>query len=95
VRITRSKLPQRRVLGQRLDGEHVDRRTADALGLHRLRQRRFVHQLAARGVDQHRGRLHQLQARGIDQMVRLLGMRHVQRDDVGLAQQLIEWKGLI
>jgi len=52
------------------------------------------HQLAARGVDQQPRSASSAASARIDQMVRLLGMRHVQRDDVGLAQQLIEWKSL-
>ena len=84
------QLPQRRVRRQRLDREHIDRRSGDALRPDRLCERRFIHQLAARRVDEHRGAFHEGQAFGVDQMVRLLGVRDVQRDDVGLLQQLLQ-----
>src|SRR6185295_3506257 len=50
----------------------------------------FVHQLAARRVDQYGGRLHQLEAVRVDEMMRLVGQRDVQGDDVGRADQLID-----
>jgi hypothetical protein len=84
------ELAERRVGGERLDREHVQRRATDALLFDRLRQRYGVYQLTARRVHEHRGGLHELEPRGVDQVVRLLRVGHVQRDHVRLAQQLVE-----
>ncbi len=83
---------QRRVGRQRLDREDVDRRTADALLLHRFRQGHFVHELTARGVDQHSRRLHEPQAIRVDQVMCLVSQRHMQRHHVGGAEQILERK---
>ena len=56
----------------------------------RLDQGRLVHDQAARGVDEDRGWLHPGEPPGVDQVARLLRQEDVQRDDVGLAQELLE-----
>ena len=84
------ELAERRIRGERLDREHVDRGPGDPPLLDRGRERCLVHQVAARRVDEHGRRLHQLEPLGVDQTVGLIGVRHVQRDDVGVAQQLVQ-----
>ena len=81
---------ERRIGGERLHSEDVDRRSADPLLPDGGGERRVVHQLAARGVDQHRRRLHQPQPLGIDQVAGLVGERDVQRHHIGRPEQVVE-----
>ena len=55
-------------------------------GQHRVE----VDQLAAGAVDQPRAVLHRRDRRGVDQLDRVRRLRHVQGDDVGPAEQLLE-----
>ena len=56
----------------------------------RRHQRRLVDQAAAGGVDQDGAGLHQPEPAGVDQMAGLGRQWRVQRDEVGLAQQVVE-----
>ena len=58
--------------------------------LERLGERRLVDQTAARGVDEDRGRLHLLELFRPDHVLGLGRERHVQGDDVALAQDGVE-----
>jgi hypothetical protein len=50
----------------------------------------LVDDRAPGGVDQDRGRLHQREPARVDEVVRLVGQRGVDADDVRLAQPLVE-----
>ncbi len=56
----------------------------------RRHQRRLVDQAAAGGVDQDGAGLHQPEPAGVHQMAGLGRQWRVQRDEIGLAQQLVE-----
>ena len=81
---------QRVVEGHRLDLRHVQPGRGDASLLQRRVQRPLVDDRAARRVHQHRRRLHQRQLPLADEVSRLRRKRHVQADEVRLAQQLLE-----
>ncbi len=75
---------------QRLAVEHVDRGAGDRSLGERFDQRRLVDDRPARRVDEVRGRLHRAQRFGADEPACFARQRHVQRDDVGLGEQLRE-----
>ncbi len=62
----------------------------DAFFADRVGQGRLVHELAPRGIHEHRRWFHELQPLGVDQVMGLLGVGHVERDHVRLAEQLVE-----
>jgi hypothetical protein len=85
----RTRLEQRRV-GARLGGETVDAGAADAALLDGQRERVLVDQPAAGGVDDPDAGLDQLQLALADQADRLRRLGQVDRDEVALAQQVVE-----
>ena len=62
---------------------------ANSAGLERLGQGVEVHDVAASGVDQDRALLHRADEFRADQPLRLGCAGHVQRDDIGTAQQSV------
>src|SRR4029079_12824953 len=75
---------------RRLDGEHVEAGAGDGAVLQRLGQSRFIDETAARGVDENGGRLHFLSLRGADHVLGLRRERHMQSNNVALAQDGVE-----
>ncbi len=67
--------------------EDVEPRPAEPAAPKRLDQRFGVHQRSARCVDENRSWFHQGQPLGIDEVVRLVGVGAMQRDDVRLFQE--------
>jgi len=65
----------------------VERRTGDLTHFQRLDERLFVHHRAAADVNQECTALHLAQLARVDEMVRLLVVERVQRNEVTLAQQ--------
>ncbi|CAM4433948.1 hypothetical protein STPA111741_17515 [Stenotrophomonas pavanii] len=74
----------------RFDREHVQRGTADVAAGQRCVQRVDVDHGAARGVDQVRALAHLRQLGAADHPLRGRGLRHVQGDDVGAGQQVVQ-----
>src|SRR5262245_27011973 len=83
------QLVQRIVGRQRLLGEYVERGPTDAARAQRLSQRGLIDQLAARRVDEQRGRLHQADLARADDALRLLVERQMDADDVRATEQLV------
>ncbi len=81
---------ERVALRLRLDREHVHRRTGDVAGLDVLAQRLGVDHHAARGVDEQRARLHRRELLRPEEAGVAGPAVDVQRDHVGLGQQLVE-----
>ena len=77
-------------IGRRLLFEDVEPRAADNPFFKRATERRFVDQLAARGVDQSDARLALREAVVVEEMLRLRRGREVQREVVGRRAQLVE-----
>jgi hypothetical protein len=75
---------------RRLLLEGVQRGPGQTAAHQRRQQRRLVHQLAARGVDEIRAGLHLLQEAGVDHVPRGRQHRHVQRHHVSLRQQVVQ-----
>ncbi len=73
-----------------LGREHVDRRARQMPGSQRLGQGVDVHDGAARGIDQHRTRAHAAELGRADHHSRARGFRHVQGDDVGAFEQVVQ-----
>src|SRR5262245_30152589 len=73
---------------------HVEAGAGQPAPLERRDQRRGVHEAAARGVDEHRGRLHAGQCRAVDQVPGGGGQRAVQRHVVRLGEQALQPGGL-
>ena len=63
---------------------------ADALVVHRLDERGFVDDLAARGVEQDRAGLEMAEQLRVDHALRIGGRRYVERNDVAVAHQLVQ-----
>ena len=84
------QLQQRMVLRERLHVEDVQRGPLDSTFRQRLDQGRFIHQAAARGVDENRVGLHQGQFRSSDQVERLACQPGVNGYDIRFAQQRLE-----
>ncbi len=81
---------EERVLGERLGGEDVERGAGQLARLKTGLQRVEVDQLAAGAVDD-AGAVHHLGDRlVVDQADRLRRLRHVQGDQVGAAEQLLD-----
>ena len=70
--------------------EHVERGAAQVPGADAVDQRGGVHELAARGVDHDGALRHACDRVGVDDVVVGVVGVHVQRDDVGRGQDLIE-----
>ena len=78
---------------ERLVFEHIERGAAEAAVPQHRSQGRFVHDPAARRVDQDCVALHQRKAVAADQPARGVGERQVQRHDVAAPQELVEGEG--
>src|SRR5579863_3177263 len=74
---------------QRLNVEYVDRRAGDLLVLQHADQSLLVDDWPARRIDQPRRRLHSRQLRGTYQAARSAAQYHMDRQDVGLLEQLV------
>ena len=82
---------RQRVVGRRRLGvRDVERRAGDAPLVQGGDERRLVDDRAARRVHEDRGGLHDRQRRGVDEVVRGVGEREVQRDDVGARERRVE-----
>ena len=79
-----------RVLGEGLGGEDVEGGAAELAGLEAGEEVVELDQLAAGAVDEAGAVLHLADRRGVDQADRLRRLRHVQRDQVGPAEQVGE-----
>ena len=79
--------------GPLFGGEHVQRRAGQMAGLQCLVQRVDVDHGAARGVDQDGPATHAADGLGVHDVLGGLATRHVQRDHVGLFQQLVQRAG--
>ena len=80
----------RRLLGQRLGLEDVERRPGEMPVPQRRRQRRLVDEPAPRRVHQHRAALHAGDRRRVDQPSRLVGQRHVEAEGVALLEKRVQ-----
>ncbi len=76
--------------GRRLLLVNVQRGAAHLAALQRLEQRRFVHQPAARAIDDAHALLRFREAGGIQHVMRLRRRRHVHRDEIRARQNLVE-----
>jgi hypothetical protein len=81
---------QQLLVGGRLGDENVEPSAGDLARDERLVEGVFVDEAAARDVDDVGGRLHELELIGRDHAGRLGRLRHVDGDEVGLLQQLVE-----
>ena len=68
----------------------IESGTGDPAIAEGLDQSRLIHHGTARGVDQKGRRLHQAETPGVEQPARLGRQRRVNRDDVGLSEQIVE-----
>ena len=89
VTTTCSSCEQRR-LGRRLGGEHVERGAGDDTVAQALGQVALVDDAAAGDVDHAQRRLRLEQQVAVDQPGGLLGLRQVDREEVGLGDDLVE-----
>ena len=83
-------VPEQRILGRRLDREHVEGGAGDMAGIERRPQRRLVDQPAARAIDDAHAAAHFLERLLVDDVPGLLGERRVQGDEIGAPEQLVE-----
>ena len=74
----------------RLGDEDVDAGAGDLAGLDRRGERLLVDQAAAGAIDDADAVLHLGDRRRVDDVLRLLGERRVQRDEIGAAEELVE-----
>src|SRR6202035_1731820 len=74
---------------QRLNAEYVDRRAGDLLVLQHADQSLLVDDRPARRVDQPGRWLHSLQLRGTYQAARTAAQHQMDRQDIGLLEQLV------
>ena len=86
---------EQRVLGHRLRREHVQRSAADLARVERVSQRRFVDQPAARDVEDAHAVAHLRERLGIQPVLRLRGLRQMDRDEVRLRVDLLAVLGLL
>ncbi len=70
--------------------EHVERRARQALLGERGKERGAIHEAPARDVDQHGGGLHAGELVRAEQRLALADGRRVERDHVGIGEQLVE-----
>src|SRR5688572_25309568 len=80
---------ERLVRGRGLLGQHVEGGALEAAGIERRHHVVDLHDAAPRGVHQEGSHVQEPQHAGVDHAARLVVERHVQRDDVGLAEQLL------
>ena len=83
------ELEERGVLG-RLVTEDVERGSGDVAGLERVDEGRFVDEFAACAVDDANALLHDGERGGVDEAVGLGGEADVQREVVGLLEDLVD-----
>ena len=69
---------------------HVDRRAGDLAGLERCDQRRLVHQLAARRIDDPHSVPHLRDCLGVDGIPRLVGQGQMERQEIRPCEHLVE-----
>jgi hypothetical protein len=81
---------EKRVLGERLRREDVERRAAQLARLEPGQHGVEVDQLASGAVDHPRAVFHCGDRLGVDQVDRVRRLRHVQRDYVGAPQQFAQ-----
>src|SRR5260370_41724227 len=74
---------------QWLNVEYVDRRSGDSLGLQHADQSLLVDDRPARRIDQPSRWLHSLQLRGSYQAARTAAQHQMDRQDIGLLEQLV------
>ena len=67
--------------------------TVDLADLDGGRHRGIVNDAFAREVEQHHARLHQLEALGVDHVAGFVAERHVESDEIGIPQQLVDAGG--
>ena len=77
--------------GGRLGLEHVERGAADLAAVERVLERSLVDQPAARAIDDAHARLDPGQSVARQDAAGLVGQRRVQRDEIGAAQQFVEF----
>ena len=82
--------PKSGLLGGGLLDEHVEGGAGHMAGIEGRAQRRLVDEAAAGAVDDAHALLGLGEVLGREDVLRLLGHRHVQRDDVGAAQEIVE-----
>ena len=96
--IVERQQPSQHIVGQHLAGQILEEHTrfffvnvqagrANLAGFQTVDQRPGIDQGAATGVDQHHALFHFLDGRFVDHVMRLGEQRHMERDDVRLAQQ--------
>ena len=81
--------PERAVLRERLDGKHIEHRSAKPARFKRLRQRGFINQLTARDVDDDGAALHRGDRRRIEETLRFGGQRCGEYDDIRRREQAV------
>ena len=80
---------QERVVGCHwLDGKHVEPGRSQPARAQRIEEGCLVHQTAPSRIDGNTARFHQAESLGVHQVCALCGQGQVQRDDIGLLQQL-------
>ena len=70
--------------------EHVERRAAQVAAEQAGRERGFVDDAAARGVQQDRAAPHRAEPGGVEHSAGLRGQWHVQADDIAALHEFIE-----
>src|SRR5262245_61479133 len=81
---------QRRIVARWLLGQYVQRRPGKLPRVPRRQQRRLVHDAPARAVDNARTWLELGQLTRAEQPARPAGQRRMDRQEIGLGQQLLE-----
>ena len=82
---------EQRVVGRRLDLEHVDAGARHLAALQRFDQVGLDDQAAARAIDDAHAVLHRGDRLGVDDVAGLVGQRRVQRDEIGAGEQLVQF----
>ena len=81
---------EKRTLGGWLDFEHIETGAGDVAGLDGIGKCRFIHQTATGAVDDTHALLGLGKVLCIEDAACLVGHRHVQGDEIGLRQQLVQ-----
>ena len=81
---------EQRIVRRRLLDKNVKRRAGDLAGFERFDQGGFVHQPAARAIDDAHALFHLLDRRGVDDVPGLFGQRRMQGDEIGALEQLVQ-----
>src|SRR5207237_6070965 len=76
---------ERMIRGRRLDGEHVEARPGNALGMQSFNQSGLIDQGPAAGVEEKSGSLNPAETLGVDEVFRLRSQWAMQADDIALA----------